>query len=218
MKSSSIKPQPLLNQHAVSSQKIKQVNKADHSCRIGNFSIEDQNLAESASSTKTIQNEARTVAVLIFIVTAICFQNFSFAQTSTGTANKSSNVLTSTFIQKTGVPMIEALEKEGLSVVRFEMDGIVSSRVSWRNLTKGFKYGFVAFSDHRVKDIDIKISKYKDGKWVEVVKDSKAETWAIASVTPLESEEYKIEISVYQYSEGYDSADYGLVVTLSKLN
>ena len=202
MKSSSIKPQPLLNQHAVSSQKIKQVNKADHSCRIGNFSIEDQNLAESASSTKTIQNEARTVAVLIFIVTA----------------NKSSNVLTSTFIQKTGVPMIEALEKEGLSVVRFEMDGIVSSRVSWRNLTKGFKYGFVAFSDHRVKDIDIKISKYKDGKWVEVVKDSKAETWAIASVTPLESEEYKIEISVYQYSEGYDSADYGLVVTLSKLN
>lgn len=122
----------------------------------------------------------------------------------------------SEFIQESALSYVEELEKKGLNVVRFESDVIFSKKTTWRILVKDLTYGIFVFGDHRVKDIDIKVSKYVDQEWVVVEKDSKAESYAYVVFKSDETKEYKIEISVYEFNEGFDSANYGLVVTNSK--
>lgn len=110
---------------------------------------------------------------------------------------------------------IETFEKNDKhEIVRMEFDIVTTyKKKSWRTLAKGIKYSVIAFGDYRIKDIDISIFKYRDKKWVRVVKDKKEESFAVVSFTPDKTEEYKIEISVYEFKDNYKAAHYGLFVT-----
>jgi len=107
---------------------------------------------------------------------------------------------------------IKSIEKKDeLEIVKMEFDIVTTiKKTSWRTLSRNITYSIVAFGDYRVKDIDISIFKFRDGKWIRVIKDKKEDSYALVNVKPDKTEMYKIEISVYQFIEKYKAAHYGL--------
>jgi|TARA_B100001971_G_C18218182_1_gene555287 hypothetical protein len=106
--------------------------------------------------------------------------------------------------------MIEdSLEAE---IVRVEMDIINQPKDSFRFLYKGWTYGISAFADWRVEDLDIEVYKDVDGKWILIEKDDSTDNDPLIFVTPSFTGLYRILIKVYKYSEGFDSAHYGLII------
>jgi len=107
---------------------------------------------------------------------------------------------------------IETIEKKNkLEIVKMEFDIVTTAKkTSWRTLSKNIIYSIAAFGDYRVKDIDISIFKFRDGKWIRVIKDKKEDSYALVNVKPDRTEMYKIEISVYQFIGKYKAAHYGL--------
>ncbi len=107
---------------------------------------------------------------------------------------------------------IKTIEKENkLEIVKMEFDIVTTvKKTSWRTLSKNVTYSITAFGDYRVEDIDISIFKFRDKKWIRVIKDKKEESYALVSVKPDKTEMYKIEISVYQFKNEYKAAHYGL--------
>ncbi|MDH3708281.1 MAG: hypothetical protein OER04_00250 [Cyclobacteriaceae bacterium] len=111
-------------------------------------------------------------------------------------------------------PIIKNLEQEKLEIVRMEFDIVTNNKkLSWRTLHKGVRYDLIAFGDYRVQDLDISLYRYENSQWVLVDKDRKEDSFAVLTLTPGKTEEYKIEISVYQFKSGYTAAHYGLLVT-----
>jgi len=101
------------------------------------------------------------------------------------------------------------LEQE---IVRMEFDIIHSSKHTYRTLTDDYEYGICAFGDFRIKDIDVRIYKWVDDKWVLIDEDEDSSSVAVVSVKPSTTAEYKIEISAYSFEEGHDVGHYGLLI------
>lgn len=97
-------------------------------------------------------------------------------------------------------------------VVRLEFDLISSTKSTYRKLYQGYDYGIVAFSDERIADIDIKIYKLINNEWVELGKDNTSDETALVTITPSYTGDYRIDITSYKFSYGYDSGYYGLLV------
>lgn len=97
-------------------------------------------------------------------------------------------------------------------IVRMEFDIINDKKSTYRTLTNKYTYGIIAFGDYRVKDIDIKVYKWVNNDWRLIEKDVDTDCRAAVSITPSYTEQYKIEISVYQFEEGYSAAHYGLII------
>ena len=110
------------------------------------------------------------------------------------------------------IPKIREIEESKLEIVRMEFDIISKSKSTYRTLLSDWSYAIIAFGDYRVKDIDVKISKEVDGKWIEVKKDDSAKNKALVIIDPTFSGLYQIEITVYEYNDGYSTAHYGLII------
>jgi len=113
---------------------------------------------------------------------------------------------------KTSLEILETVEKNNLQTARVEYDMIYSKKqLSWRTLYSGNTYQIMAYADENVKDLDIAVYAYEDGQWKRLARDSDEKQIASVVFTPDETQEYKIELSVYEFAEGKDSAKYCLL-------
>jgi hypothetical protein len=109
-------------------------------------------------------------------------------------------------------PLVEEIEKGDYEIVRMEYDLIFDKKSTFRNLHDGWTYGIAAFGDYRIKDIDVTIYKKSRGTWKMVEEDAENDDVATVSIKPRQTEEYKIEISVYKFNKGYSVGHYGLMI------
>jgi hypothetical protein len=116
-------------------------------------------------------------------------------------------------IYKLGAQLVSEFDNKDMEIVRIEYDLIFSSKETFRNLSKDWEYTIIAFADEGVKDLDVKVYEYDNllDTWTLMAEDKAAESYAIATVKPTQDAQYKIEIIVYQFNEGYTAARYGLM-------
>lgn len=110
-------------------------------------------------------------------------------------------------------PYVNLIEREmGQEIVRMEFDIIQETKSTFRTLTSEYTYGICAFGDYRIEDIDIKVYKWTNEKWVLVEKDEDAENLACVNISPYSTSDYRIDISVYKFASGYSGGHYGLII------
>lgn len=73
-------------------------------------------------------------------------------------------------------------------------------------------HGIAAFSDYRIKDIDITVYIERKGNWKKIEEDAENDDVATVSLKSRSDEEYKIVISVYKFNRDYNVGHYGLMI------
>ncbi len=118
-------------------------------------------------------------------------------------------------------PMINGLKEAvasaeddlDMEVVHFQSDIIGEDGVSYtRTLYKGWTYTIYAFADWRVDDLDITVYKDVDDEWVEIAGDDEISETASVEIEVTKTQEYLIEIEVYEFVEDYSVAHYALMI------
>ena len=108
---------------------------------------------------------------------------------------------------------IELIENEyDNEIVRMEFDIIQDTKQSFRDLMEGYEYGIIAFGDWRIKDIDINVYEFVDDEWVLIESDDDVAEYAFVNISPEVTASYMIEITAYEFNEGYDVGHYGLLI------
>lgn len=108
--------------------------------------------------------------------------------------------------------IIKVIEKEKVEIVRVEFDLLFDSKYSYRTLSKGYTYGIMAWGDYRIKTLVIRIYKKVDGDWKYVADGDESGNASTIKFETAATEEYKFEIKVLQFTEGYTAGHYGLIV------
>jgi hypothetical protein len=108
--------------------------------------------------------------------------------------------------------IVKALEKEKVEIVRVEFDLLFDSKVSYRTLSQGYTYGIFAWGDYRIKALVVRIYKKVDGEWKYYADGDESGNTSSVKFQTAATEEYKFEIKVLQFAEGYKAGHYGLVV------
>ena len=116
-------------------------------------------------------------------------------------------------IYKTGAQLVDKFDNEGAEIVRIEYDLIFSKKESFRNLSADWEYAIIGFADAGVKDLNIKLYEYDDllDRWTMVAEDMTTQTYGIINFKPSISAQYKVEVIVKEFYEGYTAARYGLM-------
>ena len=116
-------------------------------------------------------------------------------------------------IYKMGAQLVDEFDNEGSEIVRIEYDLIFSSKETSRSLSSDWEYTIIGFADDGVKDLDIALYEYDDllDKWIMVAEDESGEAYAILNYQPAVTAMYKVEVTVYEFYEGYSAARYGLM-------
>lgn len=155
----------------------------------------------------------KPILVKLFIVIILCCSYQLFGQTDYAKFDNAQGTSMMPILMKAD-PIIKSLEQSKSEIVRLEFDIVTNhKKLSWRTLHQGVSYEIIAFGDYRVQDLDISIYRYRDNQWKLVEKDRKEDSYAELALTPDQTEEYRIEISVYQFKSGYKAAHYGLLVS-----
>ena len=143
---------------------------------------------------------------LLLILVPILFSLSSNAQCINGSK--------SIPIYKTGEKLIKKFDKLGSEIVRIEYDLVFSSKNTYRDLSPNWDYKIIGFADKGVKDLDLKVLQYDviKGEWIELGSDVSNKSYASVIIRPNRVDTFKIEISVYEYFEGYSAARYGLII------
>ena len=126
-----------------------------------------------------------------------------------------SEVLSTKPIFKRAQYFVDYLENEQhQEIVRVEVDILVKQKVTFRDLQSGHTYKILAFSDDRIRDIDIMIYRYDEAtsEYVLVKKDEDNSDMSLVALTPTRTAEYKFEISAYAFNPGYTVGHYGLII------
>lgn len=104
----------------------------------------------------------------------------------------------------------DSLEQE---IVHMQADIITDEGKSFtRTLHEGWMYGVAAFADWRVSDLDITVYKDVDGEWVEIQSDAETDNTPFVTIEPTQTGVYLIELEVYEFSEEYTAAHYGMLI------
>ncbi len=118
-------------------------------------------------------------------------------------------------ILETGQTLCKYLENDkDKEIVHIEYDIIRTTKSMTRVLTSDYTYSIVVFGDRRVKDIDVSLYKWSEesNSWILLKKDEDEDDIAIVEVSPKTNGEYKVEIKVYSFNDGYEAAHYGLII------
>lgn len=108
---------------------------------------------------------------------------------------------------------VQVIETDyGQEVVRTEFDIIRTSKETYRILTDDYEYGVFVIGDDRIKDIDVKVYKKVEGDWTLIGQDEEEDAQALVTIEPSTTTQYKIEISAYEFHEGYEVGFYSLIV------
>jgi hypothetical protein len=110
--------------------------------------------------------------------------------------------------------VVKAIEENDVEIVHIEFDLVFSdsSKEIYRNLTKDYSYGFLAYGDYRISKIGIELYKETDTGWdyIKTGELSDGSMTLLYDVT--ETGSYKIVLRALQMNEGYNVGHYGLVV------
>jgi hypothetical protein len=104
------------------------------------------------------------------------------------------------------------LEKEKVEIVRIEFDLLFDSKVSYRTLSKGYTYGILAWGDYRIQTLVVRIYKKVDGEWKYFADGNETGNASTIKFETTATEEYKFEIKLLQFAQGYQAGHYGLIV------
>ena len=117
-------------------------------------------------------------------------------------------------IYRQGAQRVSNYDDEGKEIVRIEYDLIFSKKVTYRDLSSDWEYTIVGFADDGVKDLDLKLFEWDDllEQWTEVASDALEDNYPVMTYKPSVSAQYKIEVIVYSFHEGYSAARYGLII------
>jgi hypothetical protein len=130
----------------------------------------------------------------------------------TTTAN-AQNKTTIQDIHQKGTNLIEYLEeKHNQEIVRIEYDIVFTTKETTRVLSEDYEYQILGFADHRVEDLNITVYKMVGSEWIQVAQDTESDNTPMLTVKPTSTREYKIEVSVNKYKEGFSAAHYGLII------
>lgn len=117
-------------------------------------------------------------------------------------------------IYKVGKKLVKKFDKLGAEIVRIEYDLVFSSKDTFRDLSPEWDYNIIGFADEGVKDLDLKVLQYDimKGEWIVLGSDVSKNSYASVIIRPNRVDTYKIQISVYEYFEGYTATRYGLII------
>lgn len=111
--------------------------------------------------------------------------------------------------------VVDAIEDtEGIEIVHIEFDLLFSDspKEIYRNLSKDYTYGFMAYGDYRIEKVGIDLYRESENGW-EYVKSGELNSGAMTLLYEVsEAGFYKISLRALQMVDGYNVGHYGLVV------
>jgi len=110
--------------------------------------------------------------------------------------------------------VVKAIEENDVEIVHIEFDLVFddSPKEIYRNLTKDYSYGILAFGDYRIAKIGIELYKETDTGWDYIKTGELNEGTMTLLYDVQETARYKIVLRALQMNEGYNVGHYGLVV------
>jgi len=146
------------------------------------------------------------LATLFFLSLSTYAQSGSELDNENGTSMKP--------IINTLTDVVTAIEKNDVEIVHVEFDLVFedNSKEIYRNLTKDYSYGFLAYGDYRIAKIGIELYKESDTGWDYIKAGELSEGTVTLLYDVTETDRYKIVLRALQMNEGYNVGHYGLVV------
>jgi hypothetical protein len=110
--------------------------------------------------------------------------------------------------------IVNAIEESDVEIVHIEFDLVFedSSKEIFRNLSKDYTYGFLAYGDYRIAKIGIDLYKESDSGWEYIKSGELADGTMTLLYDVTETDRFKIVLRALQMNEGYNVGHYGLVV------
>jgi len=150
---------------------------------------------------------------LSFILISLFFVSFSaFAQSGSELDNENGTSMMP--IINTLNEVVKAIEENDVEIVHIEFDLVFegSSKEIYRNLTKDYTYGFLAYGDYRIGKVGIELYKATDNGW-DYIQTGELDQGTMTLLYDVkETGSYKIVLRTLQMNEGYNVGHYGLIV------
>jgi len=150
---------------------------------------------------------------LSFILISLFFVSFSaFAQSGSELDNENGTSMMP--IINTLNEVVKAIEENDVEIVHIEFDLVFegSSKEIFRNLTKDYTYGFLAYGDYRIGKVGIELYKATDNGW-DYIQTGELDQGTMTLLYDVkETGSYKIVLRTLQMNEGYNVGHYGLIV------
>lgn len=110
--------------------------------------------------------------------------------------------------------VVKAIEENDVEIVHIEFDLVFegSSKEIYRNLTKDYSYGFLAYGDYRIAKIGIELYKETETGWDYLQSGELNQGTMTLLYDVKETARYKIVLRTLQMNEGYNVGHYGLIV------
>lgn len=147
------------------------------------------------------------------ILITLFFLSFSaFAQSGSELDNDKGTSMKPIINSLTDV--VNAIEESDVEIVHIEFDLVFddSSKEIFRNLSKDYTYGFLAYGDYRIAKIGIDLYMESGSGW-EYIKSGELNEGTMTLLYEVkETARYKIVLRALQMNEGYNVGHYGLVV------
>lgn len=117
-------------------------------------------------------------------------------------------------IYNQGAEYVQYLDSIEMEIVRIEYDLIFSEKESFRNLYSDWEYLIFCFMDDGVKSFELTINEYdsENDLWFPVAFAEESEDGMTSIIyQPEESKQYKVNLEIIEFYEGYSAARYGLI-------
>jgi hypothetical protein len=153
------------------------------------------------------------MAKLSFILISLFFASFSsLAQSGRELDNENGTSMMP--IINTLEEVVKAIEENDVEIVHIEFDLVFSdsSKEIYRNLTKDYTYGFLAYGDYRIAKVGIELYKETDNGWDYIMTGELSEGTMTLLYNVKETGSYKIVLRALQMNEDYNVGHYGLIV------
>jgi hypothetical protein len=152
----------------------------------------------------------KKISLLLCVFLFVAFSIPTFGQTGQELDNENGTSMLPITNELDAI--VKAMEKEKVEIVRIEFDLLFDSKVSYRTLSTGYTYGIFAWGDYRIKALVVRIYKKVDGEWKYYADGDESGNASSVKFQTTSTEEYKFEIKVLQFTEGYKAGHYGLIV------
>jgi len=148
----------------------------------------------------------------VLLLTLFMFSLSTFAQSESELDNEKGTSMMP--IINTLNDVVKAIEESDVEIVHIEFDLVFndSSKEIYRNLTKDYSYGFLAYGDYRIAKIGIELYQETDTGWAYIKTGELNEGTVTLLYDVTETGRYKIVLRALQMNEGYNVGHYGLVV------
>jgi hypothetical protein len=150
---------------------------------------------------------------LSFILISLFFVSFSsLAQSGSELDNENGTSMMP--IINTLNEVVKAIEENNVEIVHIEFDLVFSdnSKEIYRNLTKDYTYGFLAYGDYRIAKIGIELYKETGKGWDYIQTGELSEGTMTLLYDVKETARYKVVLRALQMNEDYNVGHYGLIV------